>query len=104
MAISLVAGNTTVQNSKVNVMRILETARLQHEIPVYEGAKRPLVHDFVPTEHYMGLDGFHDAKFPDGGSILPDTSKVKPHAAAEIVKLVSDNPRGQIKLVALGPL
>lgn len=99
MAITLVAGNTSIENSKVNVMRILETAGMQDEIPVYEGAKCALVHKYKNDEAYHGSDGFNEVQFPN----RPDISKVKPNAVAAILRLVAENPT-EIKLITLGPL
>lgn len=100
LAITLVAGNTSLANCSTNAMRVLEIARKTEEIPVYRGASRGLVHKYVDDQPpYHGANGFNDVEFKG----QPDLSKVKDGAASAIMSLVNQN-LNQVKIIALGPL
>jgi len=101
LAITLVAGNTALDNCARNAMRVLETVGKDSQIPVYRGSKRGLVHDYGKMEvPFHGRDGFNE--IDDQGS-PPDVSKVKDGAIGAILKIVRENP-SQVKVIALGPL
>ncbi|XP_068217264.1 nucleoside hydrolase-like [Palaemon carinicauda] len=102
IAITTVQGNTTVDNTNNNVLRILETTDLLEEIPVYAGCSKALVHPWKHIgEPFHGHDGFGDAehsKQPPPLSILQ-----KEHAVWALTNLVKKYS-GKIILTALGPL
>ncbi|XP_016843549.1 pyrimidine-specific ribonucleoside hydrolase RihA isoform X2 [Nasonia vitripennis] len=98
VAITCSYGNTDEDKVETNVLKILTVAG-RSDIPVYGGAKRPLLKKYKASE-YFGKDGFGDFQF-DGrliGSI--DRSK---HAAIALIELAKTY-RGEISVVALGPL
>ncbi|XP_042864350.1 inosine-uridine preferring nucleoside hydrolase-like [Penaeus japonicus] len=102
VAITTVQGNTKVDNVCVNVLRILQTADLLEEIPVYVGTSESLVHPWTdPGEPFHGHDGFGDADLPDPS---PPTSLLKTqHSVWELLEL-SKKYENELVLVALGPL
>ncbi|XP_063593633.1 nucleoside hydrolase-like isoform X2 [Penaeus indicus] len=102
VAITTVHGNTKVDNVCVNVLRILQTADLLEEIPVFVGARESLVHPWVdPGEPFHGHDGFGDTKL---AAPPPPTSLLKPqHSVWELLEL-SKKYENELVLVALGPL
>lgn len=102
VAITTVHGNTKVDNVCVNVLRILRTADLLEEIPVFVGASESLVHPWVdPGEPFHGRDGFGDSEL---SSPAPPTSLLKPQHSVWALLELSKKYEGELVLVALGPL
>ncbi|KAF5284460.1 hypothetical protein FQA39_LY17035 [Lamprigera yunnana] len=97
-AITVTAGNTSLENACKNVVRILE-AENRTDIPTYKGVEESLLqHDFVSGD-YHGLDGLGDA-FHD----VPDTSFIRKELSPLVISdIVNRNP-GQITLICLAPL
>jgi inosine-uridine nucleoside N-ribohydrolase len=102
VAITTVAGNFNLERANVDVLKMLEIAG-RADIPVYAGARRPLVHakdDFALRQH--GSVWSDDAApTPVGGFA---TKALEREAAADaLVRLVMAAP-GEIEIIALGPL
>ncbi|KAK7872392.1 hypothetical protein R5R35_007008 [Gryllus longicercus] len=102
LAVTCVSGNTGVQNVKINVLRTLQAAN-RLDIPVFVGADGPLIPP-APTGEtspgYYGYDGFGDADLPD----VPDVSLIKGENAIEYLNRITNEKKGQISLICLGPL
>ncbi|XP_068750044.1 nucleoside hydrolase-like [Montipora capricornis] len=99
LAITCVAGNVTVENVCVNVLKVLEVCE-RTDIPVYKGATCSMLGEFTPASHFHGHDGLGDAE----GIPHPDMSLLKSeHAVNALIRLVNEHP-GEITLVAMGPL
>jgi inosine-uridine nucleoside N-ribohydrolase len=96
--ITTVFGNTAVERTTRNALTILDAAG-RTDIPVYQGAARPLLREprFAPHIHSEdGLGGLAARYLPTGAA--------RPGVAAErIVERVMAEP-GELTLVALGPL
>lgn len=99
LAITCVAGNVTVENVCVNVLKVLEVCE-RTDIPVYKGATCSMLGELTPASHFHGHDGLGDAE----GIPYPDMSLLKSeHAVNALIRLVNEYP-GEITLVAMGPL
>lgn len=97
-AITTVTGNIHVEQVNQNVFTTLDIMGM--DIPVYQGADRPLVADWRwETEAIHGSDGLGD------WADRPATQRQleSEHAAHTIIRLVNQHP-GEITVVALGPL
>ena len=98
IGLTTVFGNAHVETCTVNAMYILEVAG-RSEIPVAQGAGRPLAMDFRgPATYVHGNNGLADIAIP--------ATKRKPHplhAAHFIIEQVLAAP-GEITLVPIGPL
>ena len=100
-AITTIYGNGPVETSTQNTLRILKAAdRL--EIPVYQGAGKPLLRDPIPgwASQVHGNDALGDTDFPFSGSPHQVCGQ---HAALEIIDRVM-NSAGEITVLALGRL
>ena len=101
-AVTTVYGNGSVQQCTDNAFRILHAAgRL--DIPVYQGAGKPLLREATPgfASQIHGGDALGDTGLP-----LPPEAKRRlgeGHAALEIIRRAMDAP-GDITLLALGRL
>lgn len=102
IAITTVHGNTEVHNVNNNVLRILETANLLKQIPVYSGATKSLVHPFKFDEDpFHGLDGFGDANLPNPP---PSISHLQEEHAVLALLNLTKKYSNKVVLTALGPV
>lgn len=97
-AITTVFGNCEVTTATRNARKLLELSGVDH-VPVFMGAAEPLIGESLPfPTDVHGDHGFGD---------LPPVEVAYPlspgYAAAEMARLVADNP-GEITILALGPL
>lgn len=97
IAITCSYGNTKVENVVTNVLKILTVAN-RSDIPVYKGAEKSLMKDFV-FDDYFGEDGLGDFNFTEKIIARVDESK---HAAVALVEFVKRYP-GEITLLSIGP-
>ena len=94
LAITTVAGNSTIENTTRNARYLLEQINLS-SIPVYSGAAKPLVKDFkTATVHgKSGLQGIDPKNEP----------KLTNNADEKIIEIIEANPN-EVTIIALGPL
>jgi pyrimidine-specific ribonucleoside hydrolase len=95
-AVTTVAGNTTLDKTTANAIRVLDL--IGRSTPVAAGADRPLVRELVVAEHVHGVSGL------DGPHLEAPTRQPEPVHAIELIArtiLESDEP---VTLVPTGPL
>lgn len=97
-AITTVAGNTVVEKTSVNALKIAELAG--REIKVAKGAGRAIMTPFVDTggEDFHGADGLGNVGLPE-----PKSRLYEKNAAETIYEVASSSPN-KIYIVAVGPL
>lgn len=97
LAVSTLAGNIDVINTTENTRRVLSHFGATN-IPVHQGASRPLVRTHRDATYYHGQNGLGDAELPASPAALgPD------RGPAAIIRLARQYP-GELVLIALGPL
>ena len=97
-AITIVGGNVDFDQQTENALYTVEVAGKSGQVPVYCGARRPLVRPVHQTvQHVHGRDGMGDSFFPRARQ-RPE----KDHAVDAIISLVRRFP-GEISVVAIGP-
>ncbi|SFR63356.1 nucleoside hydrolase [Halogeometricum limi] len=96
-ALTIVSGNVEFDYEVENAKYTLEVAGAT-DVPVYEGARTPLVKDHEHADHVHGEGGL-------GGEVIADTDvpSAEGHGANAIVERVRESP-GEITLVCIGPL
>jgi len=94
LAITTVAGNSTIENVTRNAQAILNL--LNKKIPVYSGSANPLQRELI-TAVVHGKSGL------DGIDVEKTKYKLSGNASQKIVELVTKNP-GEVSILALGPL
>ncbi|XP_078000661.1 inosine-uridine preferring nucleoside hydrolase-like [Glandiceps talaboti] len=101
LAITCVAGNVSVNQVVLNVLRILKVCGKLGQVPVYKGAESAiLTREEMRSTHFHGMDGLGDVA-DDNAS---DESHVSPgNAVLKMVELVQKYPN-KITIAALGPL
>jgi len=95
IAISTVAGNVGVQLATRNALYTAELCGV--DIPVYQGAAKPLTRRLTIADWFHGKDGLGDHGYPP-----PRRSAENQHAVEAIISLARSNPG--LTLVTLGPL
>uniref|UniRef100_A0A4W5KP40 Inosine/uridine-preferring nucleoside hydrolase domain-containing protein n=1 Tax=Hucho hucho TaxID=62062 RepID=A0A4W5KP40_9TELE len=99
LGITCVSGNTSLENSCRNTLRVLNVCQ-RLEIPVFGGAAEPLMGHPLSAGSFHGQDGLGDAPDPDA----PGLELLQTEGAVEaIIRLVNENP-GEVCLVAMAPL
>ena len=94
-AITVVAGNVSVEQATRNVLYTVELCEAQ--TPVCSGAKRPLLRELVTAQWFHGRDGLGDHGYAPA-SRRADSR----HAVDAMIETVLSNPG--IEVVTLGPL
>ncbi|MCL4458531.1 MAG: nucleoside hydrolase [Chloroflexi bacterium] len=96
-ALTTVYGNVEIEQCSRNALKVLEVAG-RSDIPVYQGAARPLLKEPRYGKRVHGDDGLGDVSF------APPHSCLAPGRAAEqIITRIMEAP-GEITVIALGPL
>jgi purine nucleosidase len=94
-AITIVAGNVPVPQATRNALYVAELCG--SGVPVYPGANRPLLREYMHAEWFHGKDGLGDHNYP-----APQRAPESTHAVDAIIETVRANPG--LTLVTLGPL
>ena len=95
VAITVVAGNVTVQQATSNALYTAELCC--SDVPVYAGAEGPLLRKLVLADWFHGIDGLGDHGY------MPKRRSAEPrHAVDVIVESALSNPG--IEIITLGPL
>ena len=96
-AITTVAGNVPLVQALQNARYFVELCAA--DVPVYAGADRPLLREFVSADWFHGADGLGDW----GDRYLPRrTAATAGHAVDAIIDLAREH--SDLTLVTLGPL
>jgi purine nucleosidase len=94
-AITIVAGNVHADQAAANALYTVELCG--SDVPVYLGARRPLMRPTAHAEWFHGRDGLGDMNYPTARRGL-----AAGHAADALIETIKANPG--IILVTLGPL
>ncbi|MBV0924874.1 nucleoside hydrolase [Halomicroarcula limicola] len=97
-AVTIVAGNVEFDYEVENAKYALDLAGVADSVPVYEGARRPLLKEFDHVDHVHGEGGLGGELFPDTG--IPSADG---HAVDAIVDVARESP-GEVSLACIGPL
>jgi purine nucleosidase len=103
-AITTVFGNSSLENTSINALKILEIIN-KTNIPVAKGCGGPIIKDLRITKQDFsnslsphGSNGLANINLPD-----PSLKYVEDHAVELLVKVIKENPK-DLSLVFLGPL
>ncbi|HZR92024.1 MAG TPA: nucleoside hydrolase [Gaiellaceae bacterium] len=94
LAVTTVHGNTTLDKTTANAIRVLELAG-RGDVPVAAGAERPLVREPRSAEYVHGESGL------DGPALPPPRARPAPGHAADVL---AERLGPGVVLVATGPL
>ena len=96
--VSITCGNVMFRQQVENALYTIQVAGRSGEVPVYPGARHPLVLGWTTAEEVQGKDGMGDSWFPKARQ-RPE----RKHAVDAILESANSSPGG-ITLVAIGPL
>ena len=96
VGVCTVAGNVPLERTTDNTLRLLQWAG-RADVPVYAGAKRPLVRDAVAADDVHGATGL-------GAAQLPKARTSPAGDAVEFLLRILQARPGEVILVATGPL
>jgi purine nucleosidase len=98
LGLTAVAGNVPLRLTSRNVRIICELCN-RTDVPVYEGAERPLVREPITAEHVHGSTGLDGAEFDEPTMPVQDQ-----HAVDFIIETLLREPAGTVTLCTLGAL
>lgn len=98
LGLTAVAGNVPLRLTSRNVRIICELCN-RTDVPVYEGAERPLVREPITAEHVHGSTGLDGADFDEPTMPVQDQ-----HAVDFIIETLLREPAGTVTLCTLGAL
>jgi purine nucleosidase len=96
--VTICAGNVPFDYQVENAKFTLDIAGAADDVPVYEGAREPLLVESDHAEYVHGEGGLGGDRFPETG--IPSADR---HAVTELVEAARSNP-GELTLVCLAPL
>jgi inosine-uridine nucleoside N-ribohydrolase len=97
-AVTINCGNISFDQEVENALYTLELAGLGGKVPVYPGARHPILREWKTVEDIHGRDGMGNSFFPK--------AKQRPerrHAVDAMVDIVNSNP-GEITVVEIAPM
>ena len=97
-AITVVAGNVSLEQAMQNALYTTELCGQLAQVPVYAGLAKPLLRELVMAREVHGQDGMGDM-----GLDLTGRQPADGHAVDVLIDVICSNP-GEITLVTLGPL
>ncbi|KAM6987049.1 inosine-uridine preferring nucleoside hydrolase [Aplochiton taeniatus] len=99
LGITCVHGNTTVENVCKNTLRVLQACN-KLEIPVFQGATKPILGHVISAGHFHGKDGLGDSPDPNA----PGLDLIQREGAVQaMIRIINENP-GVVSVVATAPL
>ena len=100
LGITCVGGNATLENTKLNALKICSLLK-REDIPIYAGSDKPLKYDLVTAEHVHGKSGLDT----DGEPINLDPShSIEEMSAIDFIINECKNAEEPIYLCPTGPL
>lgn len=97
-AITINCGNVRFDQEVENALYTVEACGMSGKVPVYPGARHPLLRDWTTTEEIHGSDGMGNSRFPRARQ-RPESK----HAVVAIIDTINSNP-GEITLVEIAPM
>jgi purine nucleosidase len=97
-ALTIVSGNVEFDYEVENAKYTLDLAEMADSVPVYEGAREPLMKDHDFADYVHGEGGLGGDLFPDTGIVSADD-----HAVDAVLDAVRSDP-GEVSLLCIGPL
>lgn len=96
--ITINCGNIRFDQEVENALYTVEVGGMSGRVPVYPGARHPLLREWDTVEHIHGKDGMGNSNFPKAKQRPEDK-----HAVDAIIDTINGNP-GEITLVEIAPM
>jgi purine nucleosidase len=98
VGITINCGNIRFEQEVENALYTVQVAGFSGKVPVYPGARHPLLKEWTTVEHIHGRDGMGNSLFPKARQ-RPETKA----AVDAIVETINSEP-GEITLVEIAPM
>lgn len=96
VGVSTVAGNVGIDLSTGNTLKVLSLLGAE-DVPVFRGASKPLVAEYVDASHVHGGNGLGAAELPEALAEEADLT------APEAIIAMAEEFAGELVLIAVGP-
>ena len=96
VGVSTVAGNVGIDLSTGNTLKVLSLLGAE-DVPVFRGASKPLVAEYVDAAHVHGGNGLGGAELPEALAEEADLT------APEAIIAMAEEFAGELVLIAVGP-
>lgn len=97
-ALTVVAGNVTLDRALANTLAVATVLGIQRDVPIHAGCARPLLRPLHVSALAHGADGLGGAELP-----RPAVAAHPEHAVDAIIRL-SHEHEGELEVITLGPL
>ena len=97
-AVTINCGNVDFDQEVENALYTIEVAGKSGKVPVYPGARRPLLRDWETAASVLGRDGMGDSAFPRA-----EQRPEKKHAVDAIIEALNSSP-GEVAVVEIAPM
>jgi purine nucleosidase len=96
--VTINCGNVSFDQEVENALYTIQVAGMGGKVPVYPGARHPIIQEWVTVEQIHGRDGMGNSHFPKASQRPEDI-----HAVDAIIDTVNSNP-GEITIVEIAPM
>lgn len=96
--ITINCGNIRFDQEVENALYTIQAAGMSGKVPVYPGARHPLLQEWTTVERIHGKDGMGNSYFPKARQ-RPESR----HAVDAMIDTINSNP-GEITLVEIAPM
>jgi purine nucleosidase len=97
-AVTINCGNINFDQQVENALYTIEFSGMSGKVPVYPGARHPILREWKTVENIHGRDGMGNSFFPKARQ-RPEEK----HAVDAIIEIVNSNP-GEITFVEIAPM
>ncbi len=97
-AVTINCGNVAFDLEVENALYTIQVGGGSRKVPVYPGARHPLVREWETAERVHGKDGMGDSRFPRA-----EQRPERVHAVDAIIEHVESSP-GELTLVEIAPM
>jgi len=98
LGVTVNCGNVDFDQQVENALKTIEAAGLAGKVPVFPGARRPLLREWVSADYVHGRDGMGESYFE------PVRQRPKTRHAVEFLLEVSRRYPGELTLIGQAPL
>ncbi len=97
-AVTINCGNINFDQEVENALYTVEFAGYSGKVPVFPGARHPLIKEWETAEYVHGRDGMGNSRFPRA-----EQRPERKHAVDAIIEAVNASP-GEITIVEIAPM
>ena len=97
-AITTVSGNVGVEKTTANAVNVRHA--MGKDIPIYQGAEKPMFREAVTAEAFHGKDGFGGVAYP----VEVTNTVIEKEKAWDAIYRIAKECNGELVIIAVGPM